>query len=228
MKRSEINKAIKEAIELLEKNNFRLPSFAYFTMDEWKGHKDKLDTISRVMLGWDITDFGSGRFEEVGAVLFTLRNGDVKDKSVGTPYAEKVIILKDEKEQQIPMHCHRVKTEDIINRGGGVMCIQLYGSDSDGNIDKSSDIEVYMDGIKHTFKAGEILEIEKGNSITLTPGLYHCFWAKKGTGDLIAGEVSSVNDDNIDNIFVEPADRFSEIEEDEDILHPLVNEYHKI
>ena len=57
MKRSEINAAIKWSIELLDKNNFKLPRFAYWTMDEWEKNKDKIDTLREVMAGWDITDF---------------------------------------------------------------------------------------------------------------------------------------------------------------------------
>ncbi|HAZ04370.1 MAG: hypothetical protein A2W90_14345 [Bacteroidetes bacterium GWF2_42_66] len=228
MKRSEINEAIKISKELLEKNHFRLPPFAYWTTDEWIQNKDKIGTIFRVMQGWDITDFGSGKFQEIGAVLFTIRNGDVNDNSIGTPYAEKIIILQHEKGQKIPMHCHRVKTEDIINRGGGILSIQLYASDAKGDIDKNADVEVYMDGIKHYFKAGETIDIQHGGSITLTPYVYHTFWAKKGAGDLIVGEVSSINDDNTDNVFTEPASRFAVIDEDEAILHPLVNEYNKL
>jgi D-lyxose ketol-isomerase len=228
MKRSEINEAIKQSKLLLEKNNFRLPSFAYWTIGQWKENKDKISILSQVMQGWDITDFGSGNFKEVGAVLFTIRNGDINNKGVGTPYAEKIIILQHEEGQKIPMHCHRLKTEDIVNRGGGILIIQLYSSDANGEINKNKDVEVYIDGIKHRFKAGEIIEINQGDSITLTPYIYHAFWAKKGAGDLILGEVSTINDDNTDNVFTEPASRFSEIEEDEAIIHPLVNEYKKI
>ena len=47
-------------------------------------------------------------------------------------------------------------------------------------------------------------------------------------GELIAGEVSKVNDDNTDNYFLEETFRFSEIVEDEAILHPLCNEYNKV
>ena len=51
------------------------------------------------------------------------------------------------------------------------------------------------------------------------------FYAKKDHGILIAGEVSKVNDDNTDNVFYQPSERFSMVEEDEDIIYPLVNEY---
>jgi hypothetical protein len=126
------------------------------------------------------------------------------------------------------MHCHRIKTEDIINRGGGVMCIQLFGSNQEGKLDNYVNVEVFMDGIKYCFKAGETIDIQPGCSITLSTYIYHAFWAKKGAGDLIVGEVSSINDDKTDNFFVEQARRFSSIEEDEAILHPLVNDYDKL
>ncbi len=29
------------------------------------------------MLGWDVTDFGYGDFDNVGLLIFTLRNGSV-------------------------------------------------------------------------------------------------------------------------------------------------------
>ena len=41
---------------------------------------------------------------------------------------------------------------------------------------------------------------------------------------VMAGEVSQVNDDNNDNYFLESVGRFAEVEEDEEILHPLWNE----
>lgn len=69
------------------------------------------------------------------------------------------------------------------------------------------------------------MEIGKGCSITLHAGLYHRFWAKKGAGDLVVGEVSSINDDNTDNVFLKADTRYSVIEEDEPKLAPLCNEY---
>ena len=64
MKRSEVNRAMVWAEQLLERNNIRLPHYAYWDIDQWAGNAGKLDTIRRVMLGWDITDFGSGKFDE--------------------------------------------------------------------------------------------------------------------------------------------------------------------
>lgn len=225
MKRSEINEAIQHVKNLLDQINFKLPAFGYWSIEEWKQNKGSIETIVQTMQGWDITDFGSGDFLKVGAVLFTIRNGKLNDRSVGTPYAEKVIILRHETEQQIPMHCHEMKTEDIINRGGGILVLELYNSTPDGKLDKENDVFVYMDGIRRRFKPGELVEVIQGNSITITPRLFHRFWAKRGEGDLVAGEISSINDDNTDNIFLKKALRFAKIEEDEASLHPLVNEY---
>lgn len=226
MKRSNINEALQWAKDLLEKSNIKLPPFGYWTMDQWKEHKDELDTIKQTMLGWDITDYGKDDFANLGGVLFTLRNGDVHNTAIGTPYAEKLILLKEG--QALPCHFHYKKTEDIIVRSSGVMGIKLYNATKDYEVDTQSDVEVYMDGIKHTVKAGETILVHPGCSITLTPFMYHTFFAQKGYGDCVIGEVSSINDDNVDNHFNPEMPRFSKIEEDEAITHPLCNEYNLI
>lgn len=188
----------------------------------------KTDITGRIrerMLGWDVTDFGSGDFEHCGAALFTVRNGDKNDKELKMPYAEKYIILSDKTEQEIPLHYHIYKSEDIINRGGGVLVVQLFNRAEDGGLDTESDVVVYTDSIKRTLKAGGLIEVYPGDSITLEPYVYHKFFAKKDCGLLIVGEVSKVNDDNTDNVFYKKSERFVEVEEDEEITYPLVNEY---
>ena len=176
------------------------------------------------MLGWDVTDFGSDDFAHTGAVLFTLRNGNLKE-GVGTPYAEKVILMKDGNEQEIPMHYHIEKTEDIINRGGGILCLQLCTCGKDGKPDMTAPVTVRTDGIPRTVSPAEIVELMPGESITLTPYVYHRFFAKTGAGDLVVGEVSKVNDDHADNVFAAPADRFCATEEDEAPYRLLVADY---
>ena len=223
MKRSDINKEIKWAIDLVKKENAGLPQFAYWNVEEFKKNSVEIQTLKKVMQGWDVTDFGNGDYSKMGAVLFTIRNGDLKDKSVGTPYAEKLIMLKPG--QRLPIHMHRYKTEDIINRGGGNFKIKLYNTGKDGKPDMQSDVVVFCDGIKKIYGAGEIITITKGNSISLTPYMYHSFWAAEETGDALIGEVSSVNDDIMDNCFAEEVNRFAEIEEDEPAVYPLCNEY---
>ena len=50
--------------------------------------------------------------------------------------------------------------------------------------------------------------------------------ARRGEGgDVLIGEVSTVNDDLTDNIFREPIGRFAEIDEDVAPTHLLVSDY---
>ena len=226
MKRSEINAAIQWAKEFLGTNNIRLPEMAYWTPSDWRKNVAKTDVVRKVMLGWDITDFGMGDFSRVGAVLYTVRNGLLEDPSVGVPYCEKYLILKDG--QRLPKHYHVSKTEDIINRAGGVMQVFLWNADRSTGKQLDTDVHVFMDGIEHVVKPGEEIVIRKGSSISLAPYVAHIFGPRPGTGDLIVGEVSKVNDDNTDNFFLEPVARFADIEEDAPPIYPLCNEYERI
>lgn len=226
MKRSKVQAEIRYAKELLKKNNFALPMFGYWTLNTWKQNRDKLGMIRQTLLGWDVTDFGSDDFDKIGAVLFTIRNGVFNKPGIGSPYAEKLIFMHDS--QILPLHFHFHKTEDIINRGGGLLTIQVYNVLDNDEVDYISDVNVYMDGILHTVKAGSVIEVPRGNSMTITPGLYHLFSAKKEFGDVIVGEVSAINDDNTDNRFAAESRRFIGIEEDEPIEVPLLNEYEKL
>ena len=124
--------------------------------------------------------------------------------------------------QVTPWHFHWVKTEDIINRGGGNLVIELSNAGKDGQL-TDSPVHVQIDGITHTIYKNEKVTLEPGESICLPPYLYHTFYAESGT--VLVGEVSSVNDDDKDNRFLENLGRFPKIEEDEPLLYPLCNEY---
>ncbi|MDO5570825.1 MAG: D-lyxose/D-mannose family sugar isomerase [Bacteroidales bacterium] len=224
MKRSVINKTINEAIDFMNTNNFKLPAWAKATPEDWAKFA-KMDNYSEIIdhqLGWDITDFGKNKFDEEGLTLFTIRNGSLKDGSTGKTYCEKIMIAQ--VNQKTPTHFHWNKMEDIINRGGGKLAIQLWKATAD---EKKSDesLNVRIDGVSHTIKAGEIVHLENGESITLEPYVYHCFWAEDKP--CLIGEVSKVNDDNADNRFYESLGRFPEIEEDEPKQYVLCNEYPK-
>lgn len=225
MKRSEINAIIREAIDFIDSFSFRLPPFAGWTPEDWKTKGAECDEIRDNMLGWDITDYGLGKFDEVGLVLVTIRNGNQNNKKYEKPYAEKLLISKED--QVCPMHFHWNKMEDIINRGGGTMMMQLYNSLPSGELDKVDNVSVVSDGVMLSIPAGTTLELEPGQSVTLTRGMYHAFWAKKGTGPVLIGEVSQCNDDNTDNRFYEQMGRFPKIEEDEAPFRLLCNEYPK-
>ena len=222
MKRSEINRILKENMEFIKQMNFALPPFAYFTPQEWKEKGEEYDEIRNNMLGWDITDYGRGDFEKVGLFLFTIRNGNFSDPQNKKTYAEKLLIS--DEDQYSPMHFHFNKMEDIINRGGGNLIVEVYNCDENEGL-ADTDVEVVTDGYRHRVPAGTKIRLTPGESITLPPYQYHAFWAEKGYGKVLIGEVSMVNDDNNDNRFYEPQARFTTIEEDEEPLYLLCNEY---
>lgn len=223
MKRSEINKIIKNSIDFIEEYKFLIPGFAYWSPEDWAENNIASAEIKDNMLGWDITDFGSNDFIRRGLVMLTIRNGNfrMKDRYKKT-YAEKLLIT--EEEQETPMHFHFSKMEDIINRGGGDLAVELWNSDSGYNL-LQTDVAVSMDGTLLTVKAGAPVYVKPGQSITLEAGIYHRFYGKKGTGKILLGEVSSVNDDRTDNHFNEDLPRFPEVIEDEPSKYPLITEY---
>ncbi|MFH0759176.1 MAG: D-lyxose/D-mannose family sugar isomerase [Bacteroidota bacterium] len=220
MRRSEINQLIREALQFFEEMNFRLPPWGYWSPADWQQNHEKHDEIIQNQLGWDLTDFGSGEFMKTGLLLFTLRNGHlIGDRK---PYAEKVMIV--EEGQVTPMHFHWSKMEDIINRGGGNLMIQLFPSDENEEL-ADHVFEVSLDGIRRTFLPGDVVRLSPGESITLCPGLYHKFYGETGTGKVLVGEVSAVNDDHTDNRFHSALGRFPEIEEDEAPAFLLTSDY---
>ena len=222
MKRSEINDIMRRAVEFCDKMNFKLPPFVYWTPEDWKTKGHDYDEVRDNMLGWDITDFGSGDYSKVGLLMITLRNGNFSDKKYVKPYAEKLLIV--EEEQVTPYHFHWSKMEDIINRGGGNLMIKVYGSNEDET--RSDDpVMVSKDGRNYEVEAGTVIKVCPGESLAIPSGQYHKFWGEAGTGTILVGEVSKVNDDHVDNRFLEAAGRFPEIEEDEEPLYLLYNEY---
>lgn len=221
MKRSEINAALKEMEQMIREYRFAIPPFCNFTPEEWKEKGHDYDEIRDNMLGWDITDYGLGDFDKVGFSLITIRNGNLKMKDKYTKsYAEKLLYIKEG--QYSPMHFHWSKMEDIINRGGGDLCMKLWKADQKERMTEAP-CTFQVDGITTTLRAGEILRLRPGQSITFEPYMYHTFWAEGG--DCLAGEVSTVNDDTADNRFHEPLGRYPQIEEDEAAEYLLCNEY---
>ena len=84
---------------------------------------------------------------------------------------------------------------------------------------------VNSDGRSYFVPAGTEVELRPGQSITLKPHQYHEFHVVQGSGSVLIGEVSQVNDDRTDNRFYEPVYRFPEIEEDEPPYRLLCFEY---
>ena len=224
MKRSEINAALREMEGMIREYRCFLPDFCHFTPEDWQTKGHEYDEVRDNLLGWDITDYGLGKFDEVGFSLITIRNGNLKMKDTyPKPYAEKLLYLKEG--QYSPMHFHWSKMEDIINRGGGTVLIRVYNSLPDEELDKESPVTVHLDGRTVTVPAGSQVKLHPGQSISITPLLYHDFTVEKGTGPVLLGEVSQVNDDANDNRFNPPVGRFPAIEEDEPPYRLLCTEY---
>lgn len=222
MKRSEINAIIRDADNFIASHGFRLPPFAAWTPEQWARRGPEARAIADHQLGWDITDFGSGDYARIGLFLFTIRNGHPKNLQTlsGPLYAEKLLIVNEG--QVTPLHFHRHKTEDIINRGGGRLVIELYASGERGER-LEEPVTVLTDGVRRLVDAGGQVALSPGESITLPTRLYHTFWAEGGR--VLVGEVSNVNDDHTDNHFHDPVGRFPDIEEDEAPYRLLYNDY---
>lgn len=222
MKRSKINAYINEALNIFSQYNIHLPCWCNWTMTEWQENLPNCEEILAVHLGWDITDFGSGNYEKRGLLLITLRNG--APPVFPKPYAEKIMIVKEN--QETPFHYHWKKQEDIINRAGGILVIELLKAGEDDE-PLPENISIQIDGVKTTVVGGEPILLNPGQSITMPRRIYHRFYALKGNGYVLAGEVSSTNDDDSDNRFYENLGRFPEVDEDETPIRLMISDYNK-
>jgi hypothetical protein len=223
MKQSEINTAITTAKQILNRNSLSLPPFACWTPEDWQRAGPECDRIKLNDLGWAVTDFGLGDFVKTGVVMFTLRNGNHTNPAEGTPYAEKLLILLPD--QRIPLHLHWKKTEDIINRGGSVLIMKVHNSSEQGAIDQQSPVRLFRDGIERYYEPGQPFELQPGESVTITPGIFHTFANVAGETILICGEVSTVSDAKGDNLYGEEGRRFMTIEADTEPVHLLSHQY---
>jgi len=127
MKRSEIDKAIERGLAFLDKMGVRLPPQAYWDLETWHERGDEASELMKRNIGWDIVDFGYGRYRESGLLLYTLSNGLAgpgAGAAVDQPYANKLLVVM--KDQVTVMHHHWSKMEDVIVLGGGELKLQLY------------------------------------------------------------------------------------------------------
>lgn len=126
--------------------------------------------------------------------------------------------------QEMCMHYHWSKMEDIINRGGNDLIIEVWnGAETGEKLD--TPVIVSCDGIQREVSAGYEVCLHPGQSIAIQPYLYHLLRVPETGGSVLIGEVSTCNDDNNDNRFYEEVGRFPSIEEDEPPYHLLCTEY---
>ena len=224
-----INAAVARAQVVFQHFGLRLAEWGYWTVEQWDRANREYDAVRECMLGWDVTDFGSSDFFNIGRTLFTLRNGRAGDPRYPKTYAEKFIL--DPENQRAPAHFHRSKREDIVCRAGGNILVRFTAADSDGQpCDRPS--TVLVDSQTVEVPAGGIVCLKPGMSVTIEPRVIHQFWGEEGTGVRIdgigytvSGEVSSVCDDHRDNVFLANAERFPAIVEDEPRKVYLCHEY---
>ena len=205
---------------MMDTYNWTLPKWGYWSKEDYNNNPEMTKYLKDHQMGWDVTDFGKDNFNSQGITLFCIRNG-IQSNFDDKPYAEKLLFMQEG--QEIPFHSHKIKLEDIINRGGGDLAIEFLEIDNN-NKQLSKKITVLVDGEKIELDPHEPLILKKGQSVTVERNIFHRFYSVKGSGMVMAGEVSQVNDDNNDNYFLEQVGRFSQIQEDEPPLHPLWNE----
>jgi hypothetical protein len=224
MKRSEINYLLDEGIAFLESRRIPLPPQAYWNLEDWSENRERAAELEKRGIGWDLTDFGSGKFESIGLLCYTLSNGIIgpEGQPVDQAYSNKLLIVGEK--QITPMHHHRSKTEDIINIGGGNLQIKLFNVGGDKKVDEETSVKILQNGIWTSFAPGTTITLNPGERVRLDPGHYHEFWGQAGQGKVLVEEVSSVNDDRTDNIFLNEFGRFPEIIEDEIPKHLLCTE----
>lgn len=224
MKRSEINSAIDYVIQACKDFMLPLPPFAFRTPEGWRAVGEDERELIDSMLGWDVTDFGTGEFLKYGLAVFVFRNGSFHHPDVyKKPYCEKLLYVRDG--QILPFHFHWHKIEDIVNRGGGDLEITLWQSEPEREDFTDRDVTVTIDGKKVTVPAGGKITLRPGQSVTLMPYQYHQWQGVPGTGDVMLFEVSMTNDDHTDNRFKVPKDRIPSVEEDEPARHLMFADY---
>ena len=222
--RAQIESSIAEAAEVFASFGLKLPPWAMDTTEVWdqRAGDPAWDQVRDCMLGWDVTDFGSGRFEEIGRVLFTVRNGRLNDSRYPKAFAQKYLF--DPEHQRAPAHFHLSKNEDICCLAGGNILVELCKAD-DNNQRSDERFQVAVDGVYRELGPGDTVRLKPGMSVNIPPRTIHQFWGEEGTGLTISSEVSSVCDDVKDNFFLDPAERFPGITEDAERVHYLCNEY---
>jgi len=158
---------------------------------------------------WDVTDFGLGTVQRFGLVLINLAEEP--------EYCEKLMYAL--QGMTTPAHTHAKKKEDIICRWG-LLKVQLWNNKY---LEENLPLSVKINGQSKAIKSGDTIELRAGERVTLEPGIYHEF--APATTECIIGEVSTANDDQHDNIFVNPdIGRFPTVEEDEPPLLKLISD----
>lgn len=151
---------------------------------------------------WDITDFGLGDFSHFGLTLINLAEEP--------EYCEKLMYAR--RGQTTPWHTHARKKEDIICRAGE-LTLELAPAKPGSPDAASKPFQVKVNGEAQDLAPGAKLVLHAGSRVTLVPGVWHAFYPS--SDECVIGEVSTANDDQHDNFFLDPnIGRFPGVEED--------------
>jgi D-lyxose ketol-isomerase len=223
--RSFIDRRIDAMLDFCERCGFKLPPFALWSAEDFRGAPDSTRRIVADGLGWNVVEFRRDAFAAEGLGVFTLRMGDWRrlKEGAGRLYSEKALYVEDG--QRTPHHYHIVKTEDILNRGGARFVVELFKVDRTGRrLDER--LRALKDATMVEVGAGGRIVLEPGESLVLEPYVAHAFWAEGGP--VLAGEVSLANDDATDNYFLPPPEPPALIEEDVPMRHATVRDYARL
>jgi D-lyxose ketol-isomerase len=157
-----------------------------------------------------VTDFGLGDWSRHGLVLVNL--------ATEAEYCEKLMYAQ--AGMTTPCHCHHRKKEDIICRCGELAVRAWPGppAECDGR-----PFPLVVNGEVRQVAAGEPILLKAGERVTLPPRVYHEFVPQ--SPECILGEVSTANDDQNDNFFLDPnVGRFPSVIEDEPRTVRLVSD----
>ena len=119
MRRSLMDARIEAMLAACERAGVALPRFARWSERRYRESPEAAARIYEDGLGWNVAEFAPDAFPTAGLTIFTLRMGEWRrlPEGRGRLYAEKLMYAEDG--QRTPHHYHVVKTEDVINRGGG-------------------------------------------------------------------------------------------------------------
>jgi D-lyxose ketol-isomerase len=222
MRRSFIDSRIEAMLALCDRHQFKLPPFALWGEAQYRSRAEAARRIGRTGLGWSVVEFSPGAYRSRGLTLFTARMGDWRGLAAGAGrlYGEKALMVEDG--QVTPHHFHIIKTEDILNRGGARLVVELFKVDSQG-ARLGETFQVVKDAETLELRPNARVSLEPGESITLEPFVAHAFWAEGGA--VLAGEVSLANDETTDNYFLPPLGALPPIEEDTPMRYVTVRDH---
>ncbi|MDE2016931.1 MAG: D-lyxose/D-mannose family sugar isomerase [Hyphomicrobiales bacterium] len=225
MLRSHVDRHIEAMRAACARHGVALPGFADWTPAQFAAAGPGATRIRDGGLGWNVAEFAPGEFERAGLVIFTTRMGDHAKLSSGRGrlYGEKALFARDR--QTTPHHYHRVKTEDVINRGGGRFVVEIVGVDRAGE-PTGEPVRLFKDEREIEVAPRGRVVLDPGESLVLEPYVAHGFRAEGG--DALAVEISLANDDANDNYFLPPLGPQAGIVEDAPARFVTVADYFRL